>query len=403
MFDESINKEWKMNYFKILATKQDDVAELKEADKLKIEHFPPVIGKYYSNKIDEEQLKKICNGKLKLSKSKLSTDYQENIVKIDYEKAIKTQLNSLMEQQIAKLEQEDPNFLQADEKEEIENSNFPFIKLMTLVYSKDTNEMTPEDQEQWKTYMNQFITQQIGFVVVNTYFTINLYQNNMYTTTFQTPYNKEEVWSKYTDNHNAICVVYDFKEITPTTVTQLQKIFPVLYTKQALTQNDIEYPVYNSHCASLIKIVETINEYDNEWTYITNHKYTETEYRMLDGLLEPVYTNTMNHSKIQEILSDNYLEIKDSQLSYNYEKLIIKLSEVLESEELHKIIDDKFNEVLEITPETMDVDFIKPEAIYLGNKLSKEDEDYYKTIIENENVKIFKIKEKDGRLFKALI
>ncbi|OED30267.1 hypothetical protein [Methanosphaera sp. WGK6] len=58
MFDESINKEWKMNYFKILATKQDDVTELKEADKLKIEHFPPVIGKYYSNKIDEEHLKK---------------------------------------------------------------------------------------------------------------------------------------------------------------------------------------------------------------------------------------------------------------------------------------------------------------------------------------------------------
>ena len=33
-----------------------------------------------------------------------------------------------------------------------------------------------------------------------------------------------------------------------------------------------------------------------------SYKYTETEYTMLDNLLEPVYTYSMTHSKINEIL-----------------------------------------------------------------------------------------------------
>ena len=173
MVDNKLNKKWKEDFFEIFATKSD-VKELENADKIKIEHFPPVLGQYYPSNIDEDTLIKLCEGKLFLTKSKKQPDYDDSLIKIDYEKVIKTQLNTLMQQQIAKLQEEDPNFLKDDEKEIINKSSFPFIKLMTLVYSKDTKDMSCNDQKQWKEYMNQFITQQIVFSIVNTYYTMKL-------------------------------------------------------------------------------------------------------------------------------------------------------------------------------------------------------------------------------------
>lgn len=403
MLDDTINKKWKLDFFKIFATQQNNSKELENADTLKIKNFPPVIGQYFNEKLDEKQIKNICDGKLTLSKAKTSSDYNISLIKIDYEKVIKNQLNSLMQQQIAKLNQEDPNFLKDDEKEIIENSDFPFIKLMTLVYSKDTDEMSTEDQNQWKEYMNQFITQQIVFNVINTYFTMKLYQDNIYTTTFQTPYNNEYIWSKYANNQKGICAVYDFKEITKDSAEKLKKLYPIIYSKTQLSSKDIDYDIYNTHCASMIKIDEEPNQYDNEWEFITNHKYTETEYRMLDGLLEPVYAKTMNYPKIKEILSNNYLEILDSSLNYGYKQLIEDVSNVLESRDFLNLIGDEFKKVLDITENSIEIDFKKPEAIYLGLNFPDEKIEIYKNIIEDNNIRIFKIKEQDGTLFKALI
>lgn len=402
MTNDTLNKKWKEDYFKIFATTVDNREELENADKIKIEHFPPVLGQYYPDSINENDLKELCQGKLSLSKSKLSY-YNDSIIKTDYEKIVKTQLNTLMEQQIAKLQQEDPHFLKDDEKEIIKNSSFPFIKLMTLVYSKDTNEMSKDDQKQWKEYMNHFITQQIVFVIVNTYYTMKLYLDNIYTTTFQTPYNKEYVWNKYGNNQKSICVAYDFKEITETTVKQLQKIYPLFYVKEDFTKSKLDYEVLNPLCVSLFKSVDTINEYDNEWSYVLTHKYTETEYTMLDNLLEPVYRNSMEYPKITEILHNDYLEINDTELNYNYQKLIDDLLNILESEEFTDQINDKLQEVYNITSEDMTIDFMKPEAIYFGKDFPEDKIESFKEIIEKEDVRVFRIKQSGEKLFKALI
>lgn len=403
MFDNTENKKWKKDFFEIFATETNDKQKLEDADKIKIEHFPPVLGQYYPDSITSDDLKNICQGKITLTKTKLLPYYNDNIIKTDYEEVIKTQLNKLMEQQIAKLESEDPNFLKDDEKEIINNSEFPFIKLMTLVYSKDTNEMSDEDQIQWKEYMNQFITQQITFVIINTFYTMNLYQDNIYTTVFQTPYNNDYVWQTYGYNHKSICVAYDFKEITEETVQQIRKIYPILYTDKKYTKADFNQNINNILCASLFKEQSKVNQYDNQWSYLNNHKYTESEYAMLDNLLEPVYTASMNYPKIQLLLKDNYLEINNGELSYNYKQLITNLLETLESDEFLNQIQDKLNEIYDITPETITIDFMKPEAIYLGLDFPEDKIDSFKEIIENENVRLFKIKKSDDKLFKALI
>lgn len=401
MADDTLNKKWKEDYFEIFAATTDNREELENADKIKVEHFPPVLGQYYPDSINENDLRELCQGKLSLSKSKLS-GYNDSFIKTDYEKIVKTQLNTLMEQQIAKLQQEDPHFLKDDEKETIKNSDFPFINLMTLVYSKDTGEMSVDDQKQWKEYMNQFITQQIVFVIVNTYYTMKVYLDNIYTTTFQTPYNKEYVWNKYGNNHKSICVAYDFKEITETTVKQLQKIYPLFYVKEDFTKSKLDYEVSNPLCLSLFKSVDTINRQDNEWSYIT-HKYTETEYKMLDNLLEPVYRNSMEYPEITEILHNDYLEINNAELNYNYQKLIDDLLNILESKEFTNMINDKLQEVYNITPDNMNIEFMKPEAIYFGKDFPEDKMESFKKIIEKEDVPAFRIKQSGEKLFKALI
>ena len=88
MLNDSLNKQWKKDFYRIFATEYGDVTKLEEADKLKFEHFPPVIGNFYTDIVDDETLKNICNGKLELSKAKLDENYNINIVNIDYEQLI---------------------------------------------------------------------------------------------------------------------------------------------------------------------------------------------------------------------------------------------------------------------------------------------------------------------------
>ncbi len=401
MVDENLNKQWKDDYFRIFAKNTDDKEELEEADKLKIKHFPPVIAKFYDN-ISNQDLVKLCQGKLVIKKGKLSKNNNQ-IVQINYKKILKSQLDNLMQQQMIKLEQEDPNFLKDDEKEIIESSDFPFIKLMTLVYSKDTDEMTPEDQEQWKNYMNQFINQQIIFGMVNNYYTMNLYQDNLYSTTFQTPYNKIEVWEKYTSENQGLCVTYDFKEITEKNLAILQRIFPVLYSNKDLMVSDFDYDIYNPHCGLMLKTEDNFIKYDNEWEYITHHKYSETEYKMLDNLLEPIYTKTMNYQPLKEIINTMYLVEKDSELTYDFDKIVADVTELFNSKEFKELINESFEKVLNITENSVEIDFMKPEAVYLGLNFPEEKQEEYVELTKKENVRIFKINQKDDFLYKTLL
>ena len=137
--------------------------------------------------------------------------------------------------------------------------------------------------------------------------------------------------------------------------------------------------------------------------YIFNHQFSETEYKMLDNLMEPVYSRTTNYEAIQKIIKNNYLESKDDDLEYNYNEIISDLLNVLESEEFREEINSSLQKVFDITDNEMEIDFLKPEAIYLGTNFPEEKLQEYKDIIEGENVRIFIIKESDGKLFKALI
>lgn len=403
MLDKSLNKEWKLDFFKTFATEYDNIQIFEKADKKKFEHFPPVIGNFYDEIISEDTLKEICEGKLKIRKAKLDENYNGDIIKVDYLKNIKLQLNAVMQQQIANLQQEDPTFLSDEEKSIIEKSEFPFAKLMTLVFSKDTDDMTQEQQQEWKTNMNNFINQQFVSGIINIYFTMKLYKDNNYVRLFQTPYNKEELWDEYADNKKGLCVAYDFKQIKRTNAMNLNRLFPVLYVDKKLSANELDYDVYNNHCASIMKVRTDVHDYDNEWMFIYNHHYTETEYRMLDNLLEPIYHKTTNNPQIQQIMIKNYLSEENGELIYQHEDIINDLVGVLESDAFNEEINEDFEEVLKITDDEIIFDFMKPEAIYLGPNFPKDKIESYKKLVESNNTRIFQIKEKDGKMFKALI
>lgn len=402
MLDTKLNKKWRIDFFKVFSSQTNTKEDYEKADKIKFEHFPPVIAKFH-NDLENTNLEKLLQGKLTLKKAKLSKSYDEDILKINYKDTIKTQLNVLMEQQIENLKQEDPTFLKDDEKEIIEKSEFPFIKLMTLVYSKDTDEMTDEDKQVWKKQMNEFINQQIIFGVINTYFTMKLYQDNIYTTTFQTPYNKQYTWNKYANDNTGICLTYDFKEISQKNAQLLSKIYPVVYSDKKLSSEDFDYNIYNTHCASLIKIDENIADEDNTWEYITSYHYNEKEYGMLDRILEPVYEKAFSYPQIMELSKKNYLYEKDSDLEYDYDAIINDIDNILSSEEYNNQIKDSLDDVYNLTDDEIEIDFMKPEGLYLGQKFDEEKVEEYDKMAQENDVKIFRIKEGEGMLYKSLI
>ena len=84
MINDTLNKQWKLDFFKIFATEYDVPSEYEKADKLKFEHFPPVLANFYDNDIDAESLKKLCNAKLRIQKAKLDSDYNGDILKINF-------------------------------------------------------------------------------------------------------------------------------------------------------------------------------------------------------------------------------------------------------------------------------------------------------------------------------
>ena len=151
------------------------------------------------------------------------------------------------------------------------------------------------------------------------------------------------------------------------------------------------------------KIRKEVTDYDNEWMFIYNHHYNETEYRMLDNLLEPIYHKTTNHPKIQQIAIKNYLTEEKGELIYKHNEIIGDLVNIIESEEFNSQIKDEFEEVFKITDDEMLFDYMKPEAIYLGINFPEDKIDEYKNMVESMGIRIFQIKEKDGKIFKALI
>ena len=212
----------------------------------------------------------------------------------------------------------------------------------------------------------------------------------------------DSLYVEYANNKQGFCVVYDFKEISGENAAQLNKLYPILYTDKKLSPDDLDYEVNNSHCASLIAVKQEVKDYYNEWMYIFNHHFTEREYLMLDGMLEPIYSNTFNYEPIQNILKKNYLVPKDDDLEYDYRQIIDDIITELESNTFQDAMNSSMEEIYKITDDEMEVDFLKPEAIYLGTNFPEDKKEEYKQLVEGENIRIFIIKEKDGKFFKAL-
>ncbi|MDO5851212.1 MAG: hypothetical protein Q4Q23_01840 [Methanobacteriaceae archaeon] len=395
MLDSAINKEWKIDFFKIFSENFQDKEELKKADKLKIEHFSPVIGKYQVD-MSIELLKELCNGNMTLTKAPLVKDYNKEILDIDYEKAIISELNGLVKDQIHGLNHEDPNFLTKEEEDKIYSSHFPFLTIMKIVFEKETQNMDEEDIKKWKDHVNDFINNQIIYVIVTTYFTIKLYRNSLYTTKFITPYNSEEIWEKYANNQKGYCITYDFKELNTKNMFLMDKIFPLLYLNK---DDNITKSTYNHHCASLFEEKELLFE-EKEWVYIIYEEPSDNLYEQIDPLLNELFMDIFETEQIKTIKEKNYMKEDTNKFEYNYKKLINDLKTIIEDTEYQtNDLNNQFKKIENILPDTIIKEFKKPEGLYLGKEFSEGLIESFKEIAKENNITLFHIKKAEEKLF----
>ena len=146
-----------------------------------------------------------------------------------------------------------------------------------------------------------------------------------------------------------------------------------------------------------------INDEDNGWEYIYSYKYNEKEYSLLDRILQPAYEKVMTHPKIMELNKKNYLVTEEDSLEYDYKSIINDVISLIESDEIYDLIKDDLENVYSLTDDEIEVDFLKPEAIYLGKNFNEEKINEYNQLANDNDVKIFKIKEGNGMLYKSLI
>ena len=97
------------------------------------------------------------------------------------------------------------------------------------------------------------------------------------------------------------------------------------------------------------------------------------------------------------------MKLKIINLTITIKKLIENLVDVLNSNEFQEELNTKLQEVYDITQNNIDIDFMKPEAVYLGRDFPEEKIKQIKEIVQKEDIMIFKIKQSEDKLFKALI
>ena len=111
----------------------------------------------------------------------------------------------------------------------------------------------------------------------------------------------------------------------------------------------------------------------------------------------------MTHPKIMELNKKNYLVTEEDSLEYDYKSIINDVISLVESDEIYDLIKDDLENVYSLTDDEIEVDFLKPEAIYLGKNFNEEKINEYNQLANDNDVKIFKIKEGNGMLYKSLI
>ena len=188
-----------------------------------------------------------------------------------------------------------------------------------------------------------------------------------------------------------------------TNAYHLSKLFPVVYSESRLSSDDFDHEIYNAYCASLVKVDSDINDEDNGWEYLYSYKYTEKEYSLLDRILQPAYEKVMTHPKIMDLNKKDYLVMDGQSLEYDYNKIIDDVVCLLESDEIYSLIKDDLENVYSLTDDELEVNFLKPEAIYLGLNFDEDKIDEYNRLANENNVKIFKIKAGNGMLYKSLV
>ncbi|MCD7782224.1 MAG: hypothetical protein LUG89_05970, partial [Methanosphaera sp.] len=198
-------------------------------------------------------------------------------------------------------------------------------------------------------------------------------------------------------------VVYDFKEIRQNIVDNLSKIYTILYVDKKVEFDDIDYNVYNTNCASLLKIQDDVGEYDIKWNYIHNYQYNETDFVMLDGNITPLYMDILDNSPVKELFSNYYLSGDNNNLMFDYKKLISQILDVLYSDKFEDEYGNRIKEIHKITDDEITVDFMKPEAIYLGLEFPEENISNISDMLNDYDIQLFKIDKKDDKLFKKLV
>ena len=111
----------------------------------------------------------------------------------------------------------------------------------------------------------------------------------------------------------------------------------------------------------------------------------------------------MEYPPLKNIIDSMNMVEEKSEINYDFDGIVADVTELFDSPEFKELINESFEKVLEITEDSIEIDFMKPEAVYLGLNFPDDKLDEYKKLTEQENVRIFKINQKDDFLYKTLL
>ncbi|MFS0687807.1 DUF2971 domain-containing protein [Sporosarcina sp. 179-K 8C2 HS] len=150
-----------------------------------------------------------------------------------------------------------------------------------------------------------------------------LYQSTVYVACFTETHDNILMWSHYAQNHEGICIEYDFSSLDYTSRT-IQSLSPVKYTNKLFDTNDYSNrtPIDEIQLAALSKFDSW--EYENEWRLISFIK-EEQRFQLIKPTAVIFGTKTLKENKewISKICEERGIHTKQAELSRTEYKLHI--------------------------------------------------------------------------------
>lgn len=151
-----------------------------------------------------------------------------------------------------------------------------------------------------------------------------LSQSTAYVACFTETHDNILMWSHYAQNHEGICIEYDFSRLEYTSRT-IQTLSPVKYTNKLFDINDYSNrtPIDKIQLAALSKF--DCWEYENEWRLISFIK-EEQRFQLIKptAVIFGTKTSKENRESISKICEERGIPTKQAELSRTEYKLHIK-------------------------------------------------------------------------------